>query len=129
MILSLLLFSLLGFAELDSSSQQALEQTKALLKNREAREQAAQKSDRSRKAHDRAKQLMGSEQGTDAIYGLSAEVLEHIVKSTNGDSKKMNQLLQKAATDPKGFAESLPPEIQQKIKAVSKKVPKTNSPN
>ena len=58
MILSLLLFSLLGFAELDSSSQQALEQTKALLKNREAREQAAQKSDRSRKEHDRAKAPM-----------------------------------------------------------------------
>lgn len=129
MIISLLLFSLLGFADLDSSSQEALEKTKALLKNRDAREKAAQESDASQKAHYQAKQLMGSQQGTDALYGLSAEVFEHIVKTTNGDSQKMQEMLQKAASNPKAFANSLPPHLRQKIKDVSQKVPKSNSPN
>lgn len=129
MILTLLLFSFLGFADLDSSSQEALEQTKALLKNREAREKAANENQQSQQAHDRAKKLMGSTSGTDAIYGLSAEVLEHIVKTTDGDSNKMQKLLQQAASNPEAFANSLPPHLQQKIKDVSKKVPKSNSPN
>ncbi|MCH2534949.1 MAG: hypothetical protein MK008_10950 [Bdellovibrionales bacterium] len=128
-MLILILISTLSFAELDSSSTKALEKTKTLLQNQEARQKAAQQTPEAQKAYNKAKSLMGSQQGTDALFGLSSEVFEHIVKSTNGDSKKMNELLQKAATDPEAFANSLPPHLKQKIKAVSKKVPKSNSPN
>lgn len=128
-ILSIIFISIFTFAELDSGSQQALEQTKALLQNQESRQKAAKDSPEATKAYENAKNLMGSEQGTDNLFGLSSEIFEYLAKSTGGDSKKMNELLQKAATDPVGFANSLPPHLKQKIKATSKNVPASNPSN
>lgn len=125
----LIFFPFLLFAQLDSSSQEALDKTTVLLKSKEARQEAAQKSPQAKKAYSNATKLMGSDKGEDALFGLSAEIFEYLVKSTNGDSKKMKALLQKAATNPEDFANSLPPHLKQKIKSVSKQVPKSNPRN
>ena len=50
-----------------------------------------------------------------------------LIQQTGGDSEKMQALMLKAQNDPEGFFNSLPPEIQAKIKNVAIASEKSNA--
>jgi hypothetical protein len=79
-VLLILLWTPLNVLALDSASEEALKKTQELLKNRSAREEATQ-SGAARDADKYVKDLSGnSEQVSDNIYGLAADVFETLVK-------------------------------------------------
>lgn len=114
-----------------STEHEALKSTQKLLKDKKQREHYIQGNQGAQIVDDQVHSLGGNSTNTEAVYGLSAEVLEDLVKMTGGDADKMQQLLLKAKDDPKGFYESLSPETRAKIKGVSNKVqaaPQTAKP-
>jgi hypothetical protein len=93
-----------AYAELDSASQEALGQTKELLLDPKKRNEVTSKDPAAKKADDYAKSVGGEH--TEKIYGLAAKVFEKLVIKYNGDSKKIEEVLNKASKDPAGFASS-----------------------
>jgi len=58
------------------------------------------------------------------LYNIAADVMPILVKQTGEDPAKMQAILLKAQADPVNFLNSLPPEIQVKIKNASNAVEK-----
>jgi len=53
------------------------------------------------------------------IFDLAADVFNEIYLQSEGDSKKMQQIIEKAKKDPGAFAESWSPGLQQKLRSIS----------
>jgi hypothetical protein len=113
--------------ELDGASAEALVKTQALLRDPQKRAQAAAASPQAQFVDKQAQSLAGSSENTNAIYDLSADIMESLVMKTNGDPAKMKELLDQAKNDPKGFAEKLTPEQRQKLTEISRKIPVSGS--
>ncbi|MFI3186924.1 MAG: hypothetical protein QX198_13210 [Methylococcaceae bacterium] len=50
------------------------------------------------------------------LYNIAADVLPILIQQTDGDPAKMQAMMLKAQTDPESFLNSLPPDMQTKIK-------------
>ncbi len=124
-----LFFNAVAFesSELDSASQKALDETQQLLKDKSARENEIGKDSRTQYVDKQVKSIAGSSENTEAIYGLSSDVMEELVKKTGGDTTKMMEILDKAKNDPEGFAKSLSPETQAKLRGLAGKVGSENT--
>ncbi|MFL5815845.1 MAG: hypothetical protein ACJ763_19910 [Bdellovibrionia bacterium] len=114
-------------AELDSASAEALTKTQALLRDPQKRAQAAAANPQAQFVDKQTQALAGSAENTNAIYDLSADIMESLVLKTNGDPAKMKELMDQAKNDPKGFTENLTPEQRQKLKEISQKIPVSGS--
>ena len=68
----------------------------------------------------KARQTVGAE-NIDQVYAISADILPTLMKQA-GTPEAAAAMLEKAKTDPAGFLKSLPPEIQQQIKDLSRKI-------
>ena len=88
----------------DSANQEALEKTKQLLTNPEQRNQAIKGDANAQKADAYTKSVGGKH--SDEIYSLASKVFEKLVKKYNGDTAKIQQVLDQAAKNPASFAES-----------------------
>ena len=66
--------------------------------------------------------LAGSDALTQELYALAGQVLTELARSTGGDPQKMLQLLERAKTDPAGFAAMLSPATQQRLAHLSVKL-------
>jgi hypothetical protein len=113
--------------DLDQASRQAMEDTSKMLKDRNAREKEINKDSRAQYMDQHVKSVGGNAENTDAIYGLSADVMEELVQKTGGDPVKMMEILDKAKKDPEGFAKSLSPATQSKIRGLAGKVSNENT--
>lgn len=108
---------------LSSADQQALQQTKELLTNKNQRESAL--TTESAKAADSYVKSLGGAQHSEDIYNLASQVFEKLVKKYNGDANKIAEILEKAKTDPAGFANSeFTAEELAALKALAQKLPK-----
>lgn len=58
------------------------------------------------------------------LYAISADIMPTLMQMTGGDPVKMQALMAKAETDPEGFFNSLPKDIQARIKNTAKSVEK-----
>jgi hypothetical protein len=112
---------------LDSASRQALDETRQVLKDKNAREKEINKDSRAQYVDKQVKSLGGNAENAESIYGLSADVMEELVKKTGGDPVKMMEILEKAKKDPEGFAKSLSPSTQSKIRGLAGKVGTDNT--
>jgi hypothetical protein len=61
----------------------------------------------------------GNSANNQALYNIAAEIVPILVQQSDGDPAKMQTILMKAETDPESFVNSLPLEIQEKIKNVA----------
>lgn len=125
MITILLIISLSFFShsqELESSTTDATRQTQEMLKDSTKRKELL-KNKNAKEANENAQNLIGSE-NMDEMYGVVSEILPLIVKESAGDSTKMTRLLAEFQKNPEAFYKKLPPEIQAKIKSLSKKAEK-----
>lgn len=123
----LLALSFPSHGELDEHDQKALKETQTLLKDREQRRNAINENQKTRDADQNVKNLFGgSEALTDEAYALAAEVLANVVKSADGDARKMQEMMTEFHRDPAAFAATWTPEQKAKLKALAEKLGKPN---
>ncbi len=120
---------LVCFAELDSASSEALEQTLKLLRSEQERSKAVLSSPDAVRADANAKSVAGSPENTNQLYEISAIVMSDLVKKTNGDIAALQSLMIEAGKDQEKFYKSLSPEAQQKIKQLAEKVEQKRQPS
>lgn len=87
---------------MDGASKDALEKTQQLLRDRTAREKAAQENTAASGAHSEVVKLGGA-QVQDGVYDLSADVLKIAIDETGGDPVKLQAWIANAQKDPQGF--------------------------
>lgn len=113
--------------QLDAASDEALARTQAMLRDPQQRAKATSATRQAQFVDKQAQSLAGTPENTNAIYDLSADIMESLVLKTNGDPAKMKELLDQAKNDPKAFAEKLTPEQRKKLQEISQKIPVNGS--
>ena len=66
--------------------------------------------------------MAGSSALAQEVYGLAADVFADLARNSNGDPRAMNEALDRAKSDPAGFAAMLRPETLEKLRALSTKL-------
>lgn len=109
--------------ELDKAILDAILETQSVIKDPAERKKAATTAE-AKAATAQVESLGGNAENSEAIFALAAEIFADLAKSTNGDPKKMEEVLEKAKRNPAEFAERLSPAVKAKLKEISLKVPK-----
>jgi hypothetical protein len=107
---------------LDPSSQDALNKTLQILLDPTARAGEIAKNSQGTAVDQQVRALAGSEALTQEFYAVAGQVLTELVQSTGGDAQKMLQAVERAKTDPTGFAAMLSPATQQRLRDLSVKL-------
>ena len=107
---------------LDPASQDALDKTLRILLDPAARSDEVSRSSQGAAVDQQVRALAGSEALTQEVYALAGQVLSELVQSTGGDTQKMLQALDRAKTDPAGFAAFLSPATQQRLRELAVKL-------
>jgi len=127
-IFSLLVFPLSVQAELNKQQERALLKTQQLLRNPQKRMKAISSSKEATQAHQRAASLLGSEANVDKAYDMAAIMLKSIAEEAGGDPVKMQQILNKAKTDPSALADRMPAEFKSLLKNMAKEIENNSQP-
>jgi hypothetical protein len=69
--------------------------------------------------------LAGSSQLAQEVYGLAAEVFADLARSTGGDPRRLAEALDRAQSDPAGFAAMLRPETLERLRALAIRISDT----
>jgi len=110
---------------LDPAAADALAATLRMLADPAARGQILA-TDPNAAAVDRQVQGMaGSSQLAQEVYGLAAEVFSDLARSTGGDPRQLSAALERAKTDPAGFAAMLRPETLDRLRALATRISDT----
>jgi len=109
------------------ADEKALQNTQDMLRDQQGRAAEIQRSERARQVDQGVRNLAGSQQNTDDIYGLAADVFANITKEAGGDPEKMQKLLNEAQKNPAAFAEKWTPEQKAKLKDIGTKIPTPGS--
>ena len=110
---------------LDPAAAEALAATLRMLADPAARGQILA-TDPNAAAVDRQVQGMaGSSQLAQEVYGLAAEVFADLARSTGGDPRQLSAALERAKTDPAGFAAMLRPETLDRLRALATRISDT----
>jgi hypothetical protein len=107
---------------LDPSSQDALNKTLQILLDPNARAGEIAKNSQGTAVDQQVRALAGSEALTQEFYAVAGQVLTELVQSTGGDTQKMLQAVERAKTDPTGFAAMLSPATLQRLRDLSVKL-------
>jgi hypothetical protein len=115
------IFSLASAFAGSPETQQALDQTKALLQNPNALKTSGSKDEKA--ALDAVANLTNGVPGAEAsMQSLSAGIIEDVVKKTNGDPAAIQSLLLDAQANPGKFLESLSPQQQAEIRRIASEI-------
>jgi hypothetical protein len=106
---------------LDPASAEALAATLKMLADPAMRGQVIATSPAASEI-DRQVQGMAGAQLAPEVYGLAAEVFADLVRNSGGDPKLMSEALDRAKSDPAGFAAMLRPETLERLRALSVKI-------
>ena len=110
---------------LDPAAAEALAATLRMLADPAARGQILA-TDPNAAAIDRQVQGMaGSSQLAQEVYGLAAEVFADLARSTGGDPRQLSAALERAKSDPAGFAAMLRPETLERLRALATRISDT----
>ncbi len=107
-----------------AATQDALVQTKTLLRSRAKRNAYINENKEARQADTAAKMISDNPRHTDEIYDISADIMDQIVKETDGDVMKMQELLIKAAANPRAFHHRLSPKHKARIRSLASEIEK-----
>jgi hypothetical protein len=66
--------------------------------------------------------MAGSSALAQEVYGLAGDVFADLTRNSNGDPRAMSEALNRAKTDPAGFAAMLRPETLERLRALSIKI-------
>ena len=107
---------------LDSASQSALDKTLQILLDPQARSGELSKNSEGTAVDQQVRALTGSDALTQEVYQIAGEVLKELAQSTGGDPQKMLLAVDRARTDPAGFAAMLSPATLQRLRDLSVKM-------
>jgi hypothetical protein len=107
---------------LDPSSQDALNKTLQILLDPGARSAEIAKNSTGTAMDQQVRALAGSDALTQEFYAVAGQVLTELAQNTGGDAQKMLQAVERAKTDPSGFAAMLSPATQQRLRDLSVKI-------
>ena len=107
---------------LDPSSQDALSQTLQILLDPNARAAELAKNPEGAAIDQQVRALAGSDALTQEFYAVAGQILTELVQNTGGDAQKMLQAVERAKTDPAGFATMLSPATLQRLRDLSVKL-------
>ena len=107
---------------LDPASQSALDKTLQILLDPQARSGELSKSSQGTAVDQQVRALAGSDALTQELYQVAGEVLKELAQSTGGDPQKMLLAVDRARTDPAGFAAMLSPATLQRLRDLSVKM-------
>jgi hypothetical protein len=66
--------------------------------------------------------MAGSSQLAEEVYGLAAEVFADLARSSGGDPRRLSEALERAKSDPAGFAAMLRPETLERLRGLATKI-------
>ena len=116
------IFSVASAFAVAPETQQALDQTKAILQNPNALKNSGSKKDE-KAALDAVANLTKGVPGAEAsVQSLSAGIFDDVVKKTNGDPAAIQTLLLEAQANPGKFLESLSPQQQAEIRRIASEI-------
>ena len=107
---------------LDPAAQDALNKTLQTLLDPNARAGELAKNPQGTAVDQQVRALAGSEALTQEFYAVAGQVLTELVQNTGGDVQRMLQAVERAKTDPAGFAAILSPATQQRLRDLSVKL-------
>jgi hypothetical protein len=111
-----------GAQSLDPSSQDALNQTLQILLDPSARAAELSKNPQGVTVDQQVRALTGSDALTQEFYAVAGQVLGELAQNTGGDAQKMLQAVERAKSDPAGFAAMLSPATQQRLRDLAVKL-------
>jgi hypothetical protein len=107
---------------LDPTSQDALNQTLQILLDPNARAAELSKNPQGAAVDQQVRDLTGSEALTQEFYAVASQVLGELAQNSGGDAQKMLQAVERAKSDPAGFAAMLSPATQQRLRDLAIKL-------
>ena len=107
---------------LDPASAAALAETLKALANPNGGSQPLGNDSAAAEIDRQVKSIAGSPQLTQEVYSLAVQVLADLVQSTGGDVRKLSDALDRAQSDPGGFAATLSPPTLQQVRELSDKI-------
>jgi len=124
-VLALALLASAGRADaqsLDRSSQDALNQTLQILLDPNARSAELAKNPQGLSVDQQVRALAGSDALTQECYAVAGQVLSELTQNSGGDPQKMLQAVERAKSDPTGFAAMLSPQTQARLRDLAVKL-------
>jgi len=107
---------------LDPAAAAALATTLRMLADPAARGQILATDPTAAAIDKQVQRLAGSSQLAEEVYGLAAEVFADLARSSGGDPGRLSEALDRAKTDPAGFAAMLRPETLERLRALATKI-------
>ena len=111
--------------KLDPAAQDALDKTLQILLDPQARSGELAKNSQGAAMDQQVRALVGSDALTQELYQVAGDVLKELAQSTGGDPQKMLLAVDRARTDPAGFAAMLSPATLQRLRELSVKISDT----
>lgn len=111
--------------KLDAHDEKALGQTKTLMTNKAAREEAIKNDPKAVQADSFTKKVAGDK--TEDVYALATKIFERLIRKYNGDADKLKQVLADAQRNPSAFANEFTPEELAILKDVAAKLPQSQA--
>jgi hypothetical protein len=107
---------------LDPASADALATTLRMLADPAARGKVIAGDPAAAEVDRQVQGMAGSSALAQEVYGLAADVFADLTQNSNGDPRAMSEALDRAKSDPAGFAAMLRPETLERLRALSIKL-------
>jgi len=107
---------------LDPASADALATTLRMLADPAARGRIIATDPTAAEVDRQVQGMAGSSALVQEVYGLAAEVFADLTRNSNGDPRAMSEALDRAKSDPAGFAAMLRPETLERLRTLSIKI-------
>jgi hypothetical protein len=125
LLLTALLAAPLHAQTLDPASADALAATLRMLADPAARGQIIATDPAAAAIDKQVQGMAGSPALVQEVYGLAAEIFADLARNSGGDPRAMSEALDRAKSDPVGFAAMLRPETLQRLRELSSKISDT----
>lgn len=107
----------------DPNTEDALRDTKSLLVDPSRRGAEIEKNRDAQKADELVKRTApGNAQAQQSIYEVTSEVMEGLVRKSNGDPVALQEAVQKLQADPQSLRQHLTPDQRKKIEELSREL-------
>ncbi|HEY7652600.1 MAG TPA: hypothetical protein VIG07_07240 [Methylomirabilota bacterium] len=107
---------------LDPAAAEALAATLRMLADPAARADVLARDPAAAAIDKQVQGVAGSSALAQEVYGIAAEVFADLARNSGGDPQRMNEALERAKSDPAGFAAMLRPETLERLRALSTKI-------
>ncbi len=126
----ILFFAASAKAQMDASSQEALDQTADVLRDSSKRDKAFAENPKYKEGEKGAALLVrGNEAQKQQLYEMAAEVMKKLAEQTNGDPVKMQEIAAKAQKNPEKFMNEYFSDAQKKqVRDLANQIEKDRQP-